>query len=92
MRKPKLKLVPFPYRLGKGWWFLDYGGGTMKLMEKRIHIEYREEFKDYQICHAFPYTNEKGIKGEIEELKLAMKAIKILKRKWSTLHLTSISK
>lgn len=79
MRKPKLKLKKFPFGVN-GWWFLDYGGGTMRLMEKRMFIEYREKFKDYQVVHSFPYTNEKGIKGEIEELKLAIKAIKLLKR------------
>ncbi len=76
MKNLKLQLKQFEPDY---WLFLDYGGGDMELMEKRIIIHYRKEHNDYEIIHSFPFTNEKGIDGEIEELKLAREAIKIIK-------------
>lgn len=75
--KPTLKLTEItPTYLA----FLDYGGGDFDSMAQRKLIHYREDHKDYEVIHAFPYTNEKHIAIEIEELKIAQKAIAFLKK------------
>lgn len=77
MKKPKIKIQKIDRDI---WSFLDYGGGDYTLMEQRMVIHFRPAHKDYEVVHAFPFTNEKGIDGAIDELQLAKEAIKLIRK------------
>jgi|SRR5215204_4501008 len=75
MKKAVIKIR----RFGKNkWLFLDYQNEGYHLLEKRMVLDKKED-GTFQIISGFPFLHENGISGEIENLKLARKAIKYLK-------------
>lgn len=77
----KIKIEEIPAESGyKRWFFLDYEKKEESHFKARWIIERRERDDWWGVVAAFPYTNEKALDRVIEEMKLAKKAIAILKK------------